>query len=60
LNVLAPGLHDTDRVRALGHAGPTGDPEDFGRIAAFLCSVHTGFLSGVALQVDGAATLGLL
>jgi len=60
LNVLAPGLHDTDRVRALGHAGPTGDPTDFGRIAAFLCSVHTGFLSGVALQVDGAGTLGLL
>jgi 3-oxoacyl-[acyl-carrier protein] reductase len=60
LNVLAPGLHDTARVRALGHAGPTGDPADFGRIAAFLCSVHTGFLSGVALQVDGAGTLGLL
>ncbi len=60
LNVLAPGLHDTDRVRALGHTGPTGDPADFGRIAAFLCSVHTGFLSGVALQVDGAGTLGLL
>lgn len=60
LNVLAPGLHDTDRVRALGHTGPRGDPADFGRIATFLCSVHTGFLSGVALQVDGAGTLGLL
>jgi len=60
LNVLAPGLHDTDRVRALGHTGPTGNAADFGRIAAFLCSVHTGFLSGVALQVDGAGTLGLL
>jgi 3-oxoacyl-[acyl-carrier protein] reductase len=60
LNVLAPGLHETDRVRALGHTGPTGDPADFGRIAAFLCSVHTGFLSGAALQVDGAGTLGLL
>jgi 3-oxoacyl-[acyl-carrier protein] reductase len=60
LNVLAPGLHDTDRVRALGHTGPRGDPADFGRIVAFLCSIHTGFLSGVALQVDGAGTLGLL
>jgi 3-oxoacyl-[acyl-carrier protein] reductase len=60
LNVLAPGLHDTDRVRALGHTGPTGNPADFGRIAAFLCSVHTGFVSGAALQVDGAGTLGLL
>jgi 3-oxoacyl-[acyl-carrier protein] reductase len=37
-----------------------GDPADFGRIAAFLCSASTGFVSGSALQVDGAATLGLL
>jgi 3-oxoacyl-[acyl-carrier protein] reductase len=60
LNLLCPGLHTTDRVRELGHTGRMGDPEDFGRIAAFVCSVHTGHLSGVALQVDGAATLGLL
>ncbi len=59
LNVLAPGLHDTDRVRELGSTGRLGDPADFGRIAAFLCSSATGFLSGAALQVDGAATLGL-
>jgi 3-oxoacyl-[acyl-carrier protein] reductase len=60
LNVLAPGLHDTDRVRELGASGTLGDPGDFGRIAAFLCSTSTGFLTGAALQVDGAATLGLL
>jgi 3-oxoacyl-[acyl-carrier protein] reductase len=60
LNVLAPGLHATDRVRELGHEGRLGDPEDFGRVAAFLCSAHAGFVSGTALQVDGAATLGLL
>ena len=60
LNLLAPGLHDTDRMRQLGASGPKGDPADFGRIAAFLCSTSTGFLSGAALQVDGAATLGLL
>jgi 3-oxoacyl-[acyl-carrier protein] reductase len=60
LNVLAPGLHDTDRVRDLGASGRLGDPADFGRIAAFLCSTSTGFLTGAALQVDGAATLGLL
>jgi 3-oxoacyl-[acyl-carrier protein] reductase len=59
LNVLAPGSHDTARMRALGHAGPMGDPADLGRIAAFLCSTSTGFLSGTALPVDGAATLGL-
>jgi 3-oxoacyl-[acyl-carrier protein] reductase len=60
VNVLAPGLHDTDRVRELGHTGRLGDPDDFGRVAAFLCSVHAGYVSGTALQVDGAATLGLL
>jgi 3-oxoacyl-[acyl-carrier protein] reductase len=37
-----------------------GDPEDFGRIVAFVCSEPASFLSGAALQVDGAGTLGLL
>ena len=60
LNLLCPGLHATDRTEELGARGPMGDPEDFGRIAAFLCSVHTGFLSGAAIQVDAAGTLGLL
>ena len=60
LNVLCPGLHATDRVRELGHGGRLGDPDDFGRVAAFLCSVPAGFVSGAALVVDGAATLGLL
>jgi 3-oxoacyl-[acyl-carrier protein] reductase len=61
LNLLAPGLHDTERVRQLGSGGgPMGDPGDFGRIAAFLCSEPAKFVTGVALQVDGGATLGLL
>jgi 3-oxoacyl-[acyl-carrier protein] reductase len=60
LNLLCPGLHATDRVRELGVGGPLGDPEDFGRVVAFLCSASAGFVSGVALQVDGASTLGLL
>ncbi len=60
LNVLCPGLHATDRIRELGHSGRLGDPDDFGRVAAFLCSVPAGFVSGTALVVDGAATLGLL
>jgi 3-oxoacyl-[acyl-carrier protein] reductase len=60
VNVLCPGLHATDRVRELGHRGRMGDPDDFGRVGAFLCSRHAGFVSGVALQVDGAGTLGLL
>lgn len=63
LNLACPGLHDTDRIRALGMAGgdtPIGDPADFGRVVAFLCSQPAAFVSGVALQVDGAATVGLL
>ena len=61
LNLLCPGMHATDRIRELGQTGGRlGDPDDFGRVAAFVCSAHAGFISGVALLVDGAATLGLL
>jgi 3-oxoacyl-[acyl-carrier protein] reductase len=37
-----------------------GDPADFGRVVAFLCSKPAGFVTGAALQVDGGATVGLL
>ena len=60
LNLACPGLHATDRVKDLGFAGRLGDPADFGRVVAFLCSEPAGFISGTALQVDGAGTLGLL
>jgi 3-oxoacyl-[acyl-carrier protein] reductase len=60
LNLACPGLHATDRVKELGFEGPMGDPEDFGQVVAFLCSRQAGFVSGAALQVDGAGTLGLL
>ena len=60
VNLLCPGLHATDRVTSLQRAGRLGDPEDFGRVVAFLCSASAGFISGAALQVDGAGTLGLL
>ena len=62
LNLALPGAHATDRMKALGGTGggPMGDPADFGRVVAFLCSQPAGFVSGAALQVDGAATLGLL
>jgi 3-oxoacyl-[acyl-carrier protein] reductase len=60
LNLVCPGLHSTDRVKELGHSGRMGDPADFGRVVAFLCSEPAGFISGAALQVDGAGTLGLL
>ncbi|HVE93471.1 MAG TPA: SDR family oxidoreductase [Acidimicrobiales bacterium] len=62
VNLVCPGLHDTDRIRALGGSGGArmGDPADFGKVVAFLCSEPAAFVSGAALQVDGGATLGLL
>jgi 3-oxoacyl-[acyl-carrier protein] reductase len=60
LNLACPGPHGTDRMKELGTRGRMGDPEDFGRVVAFLCSEPAGFVSGAALQVDGAGTLGLL
>ena len=61
LNLVCPGLHATDRVRTLGRGGARmGDPADFGKVVAFLCSEPAGFISGVALGVDGASVVGLL
>lgn len=63
LNLACPGFHATERMIALGAPPggvPLGDPADFGRVVAFLCSGPARFVNGVALQVDGGATLGLL
>jgi 3-oxoacyl-[acyl-carrier protein] reductase len=62
LNLACPGPHATDRMLQLGGAtsGPLGDPADFGKVVAFLCSEAAAFVNGVALQVDGGAVLGLL
>jgi 3-oxoacyl-[acyl-carrier protein] reductase len=62
LNLACPGVHATDRMKQLGGlgGGVAGDPADFGRVVAFHCSAPTRFVSGAALQVDGAATVGLL
>ena len=67
VNSLQPGLHDTERVRQLGNAdtagipaGVIGRPEDFGAIAATMCSEHARYLTGSAIQVDGGAYAGLL
>ena len=71
VNSVLPGLHETDRLRALhggdvaGVAGslPTrhvGRPEDFGSIVAFLCSDHARYITGTALAVAGGADGALL
>ncbi len=66
VNSLQPGLHDTERLRALGGtdtsgipAGRLGEPDEFGATAAFLCSEHAAFLTGAAIPVDGGAYAGL-
>lgn len=60
LNLACPGQHATARAVALGSHGPMGDPEDFGRVVAFLCSEPAAFITGTALAVDGGAIQGLL
>jgi 3-oxoacyl-[acyl-carrier protein] reductase len=62
LNLACPGTHATERLRKLGRlgGGRVGDPADFGKVVCFLCSDQARFVSGAALQVDGAASLGLL
>jgi 3-oxoacyl-[acyl-carrier protein] reductase len=66
LNLACPGLHATDRVVQLsggadaGRDGGLGDPADFGKVVAFLCSEPAGFISGTAVSVDGASVAGLL
>jgi 3-oxoacyl-[acyl-carrier protein] reductase len=61
LNLACPGPHATERMRQLGGGGggPMGDPADFGRVVAFLCSQPAGFVNGAAVVVDGGATLAL-
>ncbi|HET9728399.1 MAG TPA: SDR family oxidoreductase [Acidimicrobiia bacterium] len=70
VNSLLPGLHETERTKALHQpgenpaagipAGVMGDASDFGRVAAFVCSEHARFLTGTAIQVDGGAYGALL
>jgi 3-oxoacyl-[acyl-carrier protein] reductase len=61
LNLACPGPHATDRMRQLGgNPEGMGDPANFGRVVAFLCSQAAAFISGTAVTVDGATTLGLL
>ena len=71
VNSIQPGVHQTPRVeQVFGSdmqaaargvpAGAVGRAEDFGRVAAFLCSEHARFVTGAAIPVDGGAYAGLL
>ena len=70
INVLAPGSHDTPRLRELSGGQPpsaediplgrVGQPDDFAAAAVFLASERAGYITGVVLQIDGGATDSLL
>jgi 3-oxoacyl-[acyl-carrier protein] reductase len=71
VNSVLPGIHATDRMKTLYGgdntqaaagipAGHLGDPGDFGKVAAFLCSEAANFVTGVALQIDGGQYAALL
>lgn len=62
LNLACPGYHATDRMIELGMAAsgrPMGDPADFGKVVAFLCSEAAGNLNGTRVVVDGGESLAL-
>jgi 3-oxoacyl-[acyl-carrier protein] reductase len=70
VNSVQPGLHETERVRAVyGEdlhnevhripAGALGRTEDFGRIAALLCSDYARFVTGIGMLIDGGANAAL-
>jgi len=41
-------------------AGRFGDPDEFGRLCAFVCSAHAGYITGQNLLIDGGAYPGTL
>jgi 3-oxoacyl-[acyl-carrier protein] reductase len=59
LNLVCPGPHATERMRQLGGTGPMGDPADFGRVVAFVCSAPAAFVNGATIVVDGGQSLAL-
>ncbi|MFM7537167.1 MAG: SDR family oxidoreductase [Acidimicrobiales bacterium] len=68
VNSVQPGYHLTERIKGLGHpadigraipVGFAGDPGDFGRLVAMLCSEHARFVTGTHVPIDGGTYLGL-
>jgi 3-oxoacyl-[acyl-carrier protein] reductase len=60
LNLACPGSHLTERMKAIKLDGPVGDPADFGRVVAFLCSEPAKFMNGSTVLVDGGRAAGLV
>jgi 3-oxoacyl-[acyl-carrier protein] reductase len=71
VNSAQPGIHATDRITQLYGSSPdaaqlgipagvVGDPADFGKVVAFLCSEPARFITGAHVPVDGGSYAGLL
>jgi 3-oxoacyl-[acyl-carrier protein] reductase len=52
---LMPEPADRDRMAATIPLRRMGDPEEFGRVAAFLLSPAASYLTGLTVPVDGGA-----
>jgi len=69
VNVVAPGLIDTDMTNELGAAkdtleamiplGHVGQPSDIAGVVGFLASNHARYITGAVIAVDGGLALGL-
>lgn len=69
VNVVAPGLIDTDMTSELGAAretmatmiplGHVGQPSDIAGVVGFLASNHARYITGAVIAVDGGLALGL-
>ena len=69
VNVVAPGLIDTDMTSDLGEArekmaalipmGRAGQPSDVAGVVGFLASNHARYITGAVIAPDGGLSLGL-
>lgn len=70
VNVVAPGLTETDMLTALGDErtaqlqalvplGRTAQPEEIAEAVGFLASAGAAYITGAVLPVDGGLSMGL-
>ena len=69
VNVIAPGLIDTDMTRDLAAAkdalldriplGRIGETSDIAGVALFLASESARYITGAVIPVDGGLAMGL-